>query len=169
MALVELSTPFEEIRGALSRTDKIINRRKTFRDDRGRIIQVGHQEAYAVKHPRDWKKNPAQGAELANITLWQEACRRASHILQAAQPEGPTALQLSGRRMNQVPDFYTLEEAQVLYTSYKERFNAQLPGVRGTHPDAFAPIDKITLTGKRYVQFPAFLRAIIFHELKAAG
>ena len=69
--------------------------------------------------------------------------------------------------MNKVPDFYSAEEAQTLYVSYKERFEAQLPGVRGTHPDACAPIDKITLTGKRYIQFPSFLRAMLFHELKA--
>ncbi len=70
MAKVELATPFEELHGALSKTDKIINRQKKFRDPDGRIIQVGQQEAYAVKHPRNWKKNPAKGAELANISLW---------------------------------------------------------------------------------------------------
>ena len=70
--------------------------------------------------------------------------------------------------MNKVQDCYTAEEAQALYTSYKERFNAQLPGVRGTHPDQYAPIDKITLTGKRYIQFPSFLRAMLYHELKAS-
>ena len=168
MAKVELSTPFDEIHGAFNKSDKIINRRKTFRDDNGRVIMVGHQEAYAVKHPRNWKKNPPKGAELANITLWQEACRRASQILLFAQPDGPTELQLATRRFNNTQDFYTAEEAQSLYASYKERFKSQLPGVRGTHADPYAPINKITLTGKRYVQFPAFLRAIIYHELKAA-
>lgn len=168
MAKVNLSTPFDEIRGALSKKDKIVNRRKTFRDDTGRVVQVGLQEAYAVKNPRNWKKNPPKGAELANITLWQEACKRASQILLYAQPDGPTELQLRVRQMNKVPDFYSAEEAQALVASYKERFNAQLPGVRGTHPDPFAPIDKTTLTGKRYIQFPAFLRAMIFHELKSS-
>ena len=168
MARVELATPFEEIHGAFSKTDKVINRQKKFRDDSGRVIQEGHQEAYAVKHPRDFKKNPPKGAELANISLWQETCRRASQILCWSQPGGPTELQLRVRQMNKVQDYYTAEEAQSLYASYKERFNAQLPGVRGTHPDASAPIDQITLTGKRYVQFPSFLRAMLFHELKAS-
>ena len=168
MARVELTTPFEEIHGAFSKTDKVINRQKKFRDDSGRVIQIGHQEAYAIKHPRNFKKNPPKGAELANISLWQEACRRASQILLWSQPGGPTELQLRIRQMNKVQDCYTAEEAQALYTSYKERFNAQLPGVRGTHPDQYAPIDKITLTGKRYIQFPSFLRAMLYHELKAA-
>lgn len=168
MALVELSTPFDEIHGSFSKTDKIINRRKIFRDENGRVIQVGHQEAYAVKNPRDWKKNPPQGAELANITLWQEACLRASQILFWTQAGGPTELQLAAQRLNKTPNYYTAEEAQALCISYKERFRAQLPGVRGTHPDAYAPIDKVTLTGKRYIQFPSFLRAMLFHELKAS-
>ena len=167
MAKVELATPFEELHGALSKTDKIVNRQKKFRDPDGRIIQVGQQEAYAVKHPRNWKKNPAKGAELANISLWQEACRRAAQIIQAAQPDGPTDIQLAVRRLNKIPDYYTPEEAQALYEAYMERYKAQLPGVRGTHPDPQAPIDRISLTGKRYLQFPAFLRAMLYHELKA--
>lgn len=164
MAKVTLATPFDEMHGALSKTDKIINRQKKFRDERGRIIHIGEQEAYAVKHPRDRKKNPPQGAELANLSRWQEACRRASQILLWAQPDGPTELQLTVRRMNKVPDYYTPEEAKALYAHYKERYNAQLPGVRGTHPDPSAPIDRISLTGRRYIQFPAFLRAILYHE-----
>ena len=63
MARVELTTPFEEIHGAFSKTDKVINRQKKFRDDSGRVIQIGHQEAYAIKHPRNFKKNPPKGAE----------------------------------------------------------------------------------------------------------
>lgn len=168
MAKVELATPFEEIHGAFNKTDKVVNRQKKFRDSNGRVIQVGQQEAYAIKRPRNWKKNPPRGAELANISLWQEACRRASQILLYAQPGGPSEIQLRVRRMNKVPDFYTAEEAQALYDTYQERFKAQLPGVRGTHPDSHAPIDKITLTGKRYVQFPSFLRAMLYHEIKAA-
>ena len=168
MAKAELAIPFDELHGAFNKRDKVINRQKKFRDENGKVIQVGQQEIYAVKRPRDLKKNPPRGAELANISLWQEACRRAAQIMQMAQPDGPTAVQLSIRRYNRIPDFYTQEEAQALYAEYKERFKAQLPGVRGTHPDQFAPIDKITLTGKRYIQFPAFLRAILYHELKAA-
>ena len=60
-----------------------------------------------------------------------------------------------------------LDEAQALYDAYKVRYKAQLPGTRGTHPDPHAPIDKITRTGKRYIQFHAFLRAMLYHELKA--
>ena len=55
---------------------------------------------------RDWlvgMLTPPKGAELANITLWQEACKRAAQILLYAQPGGPTELQLRVRQMNKVP------------------------------------------------------------------
>ena len=57
MAKVILSHPFDEIHGALGKNEKIINRQKKYRDDRGRIIMEGKQEAYVMKHPRDFKKN----------------------------------------------------------------------------------------------------------------
>ena len=68
MASVTLSHPFDEIHGALSKTDDIINRQKKYRNERGRVIMEGRQEAYVMKHPRDFKKNPPKGAELANQT-----------------------------------------------------------------------------------------------------
>ena len=63
MAKVNLTHPFAEIHGSIGK-DKIINRQKKYRDERGRVIHEGIQEAYAVKHPRDYKKNPPQGEEL---------------------------------------------------------------------------------------------------------
>ena len=84
MAKVNLTLPFAEIHGSIGK-DKIINRQKKYRDERGRVIHEGIQEAYAVKHP-----------------------------------------------------------------------------------DPQAPIDPLTGSGKRYSQFPAFLRAIIYHTLKSA-
>ena len=71
MAEVILSHPFDEIHGALSKTDDIINRQKKYRDERGRIIMEGKQEAYVMKHPRDFKNNPPKGAELANQSTEQ--------------------------------------------------------------------------------------------------
>ena len=170
MALTQLSHPFDEIHGALGKNDKIINRRKKFRDDRGRVIAEGNQEAYVVKHPRNWKKNPPKGAELTNINLWSEACRRSSQILFVARLDQTPAdqqqhmldLELRIRKMNQIPEYYTLDEARLLLAKYKTRFDAQIPGKRGSHPDPQAPIDPIKGSGKRYLQFHAFLRAILY-------
>ena len=64
MAQVVLTSPFAEIHGSIGK-DKIINRQKKYRDERGRVLHEGKQEAYVVRHPRDQKKNPRQGVELA--------------------------------------------------------------------------------------------------------
>jgi len=183
MAGVVLSHPFDEIHGALSKTGDIINRQKKYRDERGRIIMEGKQEAYVMKHPRDFKKNPPKGAELANQTYWLEACRRASQILfvarldqlpanlspeeRTAQQEALIAKERFHRQLSRIPDYYTIDEARDLLSEYKARYRAQLPNTRGTHPDPQAPIDPISGTGRRYAQFPAFVRAMLYHALKA--
>ena len=112
------------------------------------------------------KKSPKKGAELANHNLWSEACRRAAQILQAAQPDGPTEQQLFERRISQIPDYYTLDEARTLLEEFRRRYEAQLPNTRGKHPDAQAPIDPKTGKGKQYAQFPAFIRAMLYHQLR---
>ena len=166
MAEYTLSKPVAAIHGSIDKKSGIINRQKRYRDERGRVIIEGKQEAYAMRNPRDFKKNPRQGTELANFNHWQEACRRASQILQAGQPGGPTALQLDIRKIEQVPDYYSIEEAHALYLAFQKRFLAQIPNTRGKRPDSAAPIDPKTGRGKRYIQLPAFIRAMIFQQLK---
>lgn len=176
MAKVSLTHPFEEIHGSIGK-DKIINRQKKYRDERGRVIHKGIQEAYAVKHPRDYKKNPPKGAELANFNLWTEACRRTSQILFIARldllpldrQEQAVADEYRRRRFSNIPEYYTIDEARTLFDEFKARFNAQLPNTRGKHPDPQAPIDPNTGTGKRYSQLHSFIRAIIYFSLKSAG
>ena len=166
MAEIKLNHPIAEIHGSLSKRSNIVNRQKKYRVN-GRVISEGKQESYAIQNPRDWKKTPATGAELANQNVWQEACRRAAQILQTAQPDGPTEQQLFERRINQIPDYYTFEEARTLLEEFRRRFDAQIPNTRGKHPDAQAPIDSKTAQGKQYAQFPAFIRAMLYHQLKA--
>ena len=166
MALVILESPVAELHGALERKG-IINRQKKYRDERGRVICEGRQEAYKVKNPRDWKKTPAKGAELAHHNRWREACLRTTQILQSAQPGGLTDQQIFHKQINHIPDFYTPEEALALYNDYRARFQAQLPNTRGKHPDPQAPIDPKTGTGKRYSQLPSFIRALIYLQLKS--
>ena len=75
--------------------------------------------------------------------------------------------QSCGRKIDKIPDYYTLEEAQSLLSDFRQRFQAQLPNTRGKHPDPQAPIDPKTGEGKRYTQLPNFIRAIIYHTLKS--
>lgn len=166
MARVVLSQPVAEIHGAFTKGGDIINRQKKYRDEHGRVVHDGKQEAYAIRHPRDFKKNPRTGAELLKHTFWTEACRRTSQILQAGQPGGPTQMQLAIRKIEQVPDYYSIDEARTMYEDFRVRFQAQLPSTRGKHADPEAPIDPNTRRGKRYSQLPNFIRAIIFHQLK---
>ena len=173
MALAELEYPFAEIRGSIGK-DGIVNRKKKYRDDKGRIIHEGKQEAYKIKHPRNFKKNPPSEAEQANINWWTEACRRVAQInfavklnqLPAEEQERELSREQYHRQFNHIPDYYTLEEAIALFAEYKRRYNAQLPGTRGTAPDPQAPADPQTGLPKRYAQFPNFLRAILYQQLK---
>ena len=34
-----------------------------------------------MQHPRDWKKNPAKGAEKLKLDRWKEACAKTKAIL----------------------------------------------------------------------------------------
>ena len=166
MAKLKLSQPIAEIHGSLDKKSGIIIRQKKYRDERGRVYLEGKQEMYAMRNPRDFKKNPRRGTELANFTYWQEACQRAAQVLQAGRPDGPTEMQLAIRKIEQIPDYYTIEEARAIYENYRLRFQDQLPNTRATTPDPEAPIDPATGQGKRYSQLPNFIRAIIFHQLK---
>ena len=168
MARVKLEHPIAEVHGVFTR-DGLINRQKKYYDSRGRVLCEGKQEMYAIRNPRDFKKNPPKGAELEHHNRWKEACHRTSQILQAAQVGGPTESQLFARQLNNTPEYYTIEEAKTLYLSYWERYNAQLPGKRGKRPDPSASIDQRTGKGKRYSQLPSFIRAIIYNELKTAS
>ena len=81
MAEVTFIAPVAKIKGKLHQKDRTVFRKKMVRDDEGRIIAEMKQEAYVVKHPRDWKKNPAIGAEKAKLDRWKEACAQTKQIL----------------------------------------------------------------------------------------
>ena len=86
MAQIILNQPIAEIHGALSKRSNIVNRQKKYRVN-GRVIHEGKQESYAIQNPRDWKKTPAQGAELANQTAWK---RHAVALLRSCKRPNPT-------------------------------------------------------------------------------
>ena len=182
MAILNLEPPIRDIHGAFAQKG-IINRQKKYRDDSGRVIFEGKQEAYAVRRPRDFKKDPPKGEELKHQNRWKEACHRTSQILQAGQPKSvkgtsqdpdltPDERQSIAeverviKAASHIPDYYTQEDALQLYNDFKTRYEKQLPNVRGKHPDPQAPIDKTTGAPKRYLQLPAFIRAMLYAELK---
>ena len=115
-----------------------IHRQKHYRDARGRIIGAASPEVYKVTKPRNWKRKPAVGDELANQKLWGKACYLTAKALET--DEG--------------------------YNYWQKRFEAQLYATRGSKPDPFALLDPKTKCRKRYTRFDAFVRAIIRNELK---
>ena len=162
MAKTILEHPVREIHGALERKG-IINRMKKYRADDGRIIHEGIQESYAVSHPRDYKKNPPKGAELAHINLFRQACLMTKEILDADKPEETSTVSVLPPR----PKYLTKEEAQAMLADYRKRYRAQLPSTRGTRPDPQAPIDKNTHAPKRYFRLDNFIRSMTYLTLKA--
>ena len=146
MAEVIYQDPVKEIKGALAKHG-VINRRKLFRDEKGRVIHEGTPEAYRVKHPRDWDKNPPQGEELKKINRFREACRLTKEVLQAANPDSAVT---------------TEEHAR--YESYRERYHKQLK----RKADPAAPIDPKTGKPKHYYRLDNFIRAMIYQDLKSA-
>ena len=154
MAKEQLLDPTKEIHGALLKGG-VVHRMKKYRDIDGKVLKHGIKEAYIIGNPRDWKRKPAQGRELEHQNLWKEACDRASQIFKAGHNQPVTA-------------FYSTEEAQALYAEYQERFAKQQPGKIGTAPDSEAPVNPRTNTRKRFIQLPAFIRTIIYYQLKNA-
>ena len=162
MATTILEHPVREIHGALERKG-IINRMKKYRSDDGRIIHEGVQESYAVRNPRDYKKNPPKGAELAHINLFRQACLMTKEILDADKPDETALVSVLPQR----PKFLTKEEAQAMLADYRKRYRAQLPSTRGTRPDPQAPIDKNTHAPKRFFRLDNFIRSMTYLTLKA--
>ena len=73
MATSHYSPLFRDITGAVEKHG-IINRRKHFRTPTGKVFAEGVPEAYAVRHPRDFKRNPMKNNELIHHNRWKQAC-----------------------------------------------------------------------------------------------
>ena len=74
MANYQTIAPVEGITGKLNKKDKTVFRQKFAYDSNGRVICPMKKEVYVVRNPRDWKKNPAKGAEKEKLDRWAEAC-----------------------------------------------------------------------------------------------
>ena len=144
MAKIFYNTPVENMKGAMDSSHKFIQRQKNLRDTNGIVTFTCDTEGYYVDHPRDYKRTPPQGAELAHLQHFGEAARRTTALLSALKPDAsPTEEQL-----NQLAD-------------YRRRFQAQLR----KQPDPQAPLDK-SGQPKRYHRFDNFIRAMIYQDLK---
>ena len=149
MAEPLLDYPFVEIHGAVEKHGAI-NRRKIFRTPDGKIIAKSKKEIYHIANPRNFDKNPQTSGERRNHENFRQAAATMKRILWAANPDN-----------NPTPE--QLEEL----ATWQKRFKDQLPRLRGNRPDPEASIDAKTGKLKRYVLFPAFIRAIVYNQIKS--
>jgi len=166
MAQAKLESPVAELHGKYS-SDGTIFRQKKYRSSTGTVIHTCVQESYKVANPRNFKKKPPKGDELANMNRFGEAHRRSLALIKAGKltPEELVALPLSERE--------TVEQLRRQLAAYQLRFDKQL----NAEPDPQAPLlpksspdynpHSATPQRRRYYSFPAFIRAMISMELKA--
>jgi hypothetical protein len=156
-------TPVRDIRGTF-RKGGIINRRKAYRDEKGRIVNESAPEAYAVHNARDWKRNPATDKELECQNRFKAASAETKRILLAAKPEAYAAA-YAAAHPDVAPDAVPAtpsEEDLATLRYWQTRFRKQL---RRAEPDA--PIDPNTGKRKRYSRLDAFIRTCLLREMEA--
>ncbi len=162
MAQVNYLDPVRDIRGTFQKGG-IINRRKQYRDDKGRIVNESAPEAYAIRHPRDWKKNPATGKELECQNRFKAASAETKRILLAANPKAYAAA-YAAAHPDTAPDAQPAtpsdEELATLHY-WQTRFQKQL---RRAEPEA--PIDPKTGKRKRYSRLDAFIRTCLMRDMQ---
>ena len=161
MATVNFQDPVRDIRGTF-RKGGIINRRKAYRDEKGRVVNESAPEAYAVRHPRDWDKNPATGREQECQNRFKAASAETKRILLAAKPEAYAAA-YAAAHPDAAPDAVPAtpsDEDLATLRYWQERFRKQL---RRAEPNA--PIDPHTGKRKRYSRLDAFIRTYLMREM----
>ena len=166
MSQAKLESPVAELHGKYSK-DGTIFRQKKYRSETGAVLHTCVQEAYVVDFPRDFKRNPPKGAELANMKRFGEAHRRSLALIKAGKLtlDELAALSISERE--------TAEQLRAQLAAYKVRFEKQLTGT----PDQQAPLlpksspdynpNSTKPQRRRYYTLATFLRAIISVELKS--
>jgi len=137
MAREVMETPIHRVHGRYTK-DGTVHRTKMYKTPDGKIIREGVEEGYKIEHPRNYKKKPPKGDELANIQLFKQASLLTTKILKSP-------------------------ECAQQRREYEDRFSAQFK-----HPDPLAPIDKNTRKPKQYIAFNTFVRAMVYMELKQA-
>lgn len=155
MSTVKLNIAIDEMRGEFAKDSKIIMRRKKYRAPNGKVLKSGAQEAYTIVNPRDYKRNPPKGAELANINLFKVTKDRATEIMNSANY---TDDELAALTLAERTHILALRE---LLTDYTRRFYAQF-----NRPDPEAPFEKhkdpnsMKLQRKQFVKLDNFIQAI---------
>lgn len=165
MSKVKLNAALDQVRGKLHKMDNTIFRQKKYRAESGKVINYGAQEAYEILHPRDYKKNPPKGDELANITSFAQASRMTTLLIQAGKYTDEQLAAMPDERRAET------EELRRQLALFKKRFNAQL-----AVPDPQAPVLSKTdpaynpnsrkVQRRRYCTLNTFIRAMLQQSIR---
>ena len=161
MSQVEFYAPVKNMRGEFEKNSGIVMRQKKYRAPNGAVLKVGVQESYKVANPRDFQKNPPQGAELTNMQSFGEISRLTTEIIRS---ERYTEEELAAMTADERARVAQLREQLQLF---RTRFYAQFK-----RPDPEAPFQKkldpgcSTLKRKQYSKLDTFIQAIIREKHK---
>ncbi len=156
MSQIEFYAPVKNMHGEFEKGSKIVMRQKKYRAPNGAVLKEGVQESYKIVNPRDYKKNPPQGAELANITSFAESKRISSEIINSEKITDDELAAMTPEQREHV------RELRQQLDNYRKRFYAQFK-----KPDPEAPLEKkprpgsMKLLRKQYAKLDNFIQAII--------
>ena len=161
MTKIKFHAPVREMNGAFEKGSGIVMRKKKYRAPNGAVLKEGVQESYMIVNPRDFKKNPPKGAELANINLFADSKRLTSEIINSERHTEDELAAMTPEQRAQIAGLRAQLE------SYRTRFYAQFK-----RPDPEAPFEKKLEPGssklhrKQYAKLDNFIQAILREKLK---
>ena len=147
--------------GEFEKGSGIIMRKKKYRAPNGAVLKEGVQESYKIVNPRDYKKNPPKGAELANLNLFGLTKQLSSEIINSEKYSDEELAVMTPEQRAHVAEL----RAQLM--DFRARFYAQFK-----RPDHEAPFEKkpapnsMKLQRKQYSKLDNFIQAIIRERLK---
>ena len=161
MSQIDFYAPVKTMNGRFEKGSNIVMRKKMYRAPNGAVLKEGVQESYKIVHPRDYKKNPPKGAELANINLFTHSKRLTSELFNSEKYTDDELAAMTPEQRTRVK----VLRAQL--ESFRTRFYAQFK-----KPDPEAPYEKkpepgsTKLRRKQYAKLDNFNQAIIREKLK---
>ena len=156
MSQIEFYAPVKKMHGEFEKGSRIVMRQKKYRAPNGAVLKEGVQESYKIVNPRDYKKNPPKGAELANINSFADSKRISSEIINSEKITDDELAAMTPEQREHV------RELRQQLDNYRKRFYAQFK-----KPDPEAPFEKKTRPGsmkllrKQYAKLDNFIQAII--------
>ena len=164
MAKAELQDFLSELHGKMSKDGTIV-RQKQFHAPDGTVIKKGKHEAFVVMYPRDYKRNPPKGSELANINAFGQASKTAKLIILSGTYTPEQIAQMPEEERARQQAF------RIQLEDFQKRFIAQLK-----KPDPQAPLlpesdpnykhGSSSPQRRQYATLATFIRAMLLQQAK---